>query len=119
MFGWSKNRKDGKWKRENMRDFRWKGCLVGVILEEKKWWGPPIFSHGPPFFSLLKLDRKWGRGSGLIKMSFLPLVLSQSKFNVNTLFFLFLFFDMLLLFFPFMGSLSNVEPRFFFLILFF
>ena len=61
-----------------------------------------------------------GRGSGLIKMSFLPLVLSQCKFNVNTSFFLFLFFDMLLLFFfPFMGSLSNVEPRFFFLFPFF
>ena len=33
MFGWNENREDGKWR----RDFKWKWCLVGVILEERKW----------------------------------------------------------------------------------
>ena len=35
----------------NRRDFGLEGCLVGVILEERKWWGPTVFSLGPPFFS--------------------------------------------------------------------
>ena len=50
MFGWSENREDGKWKRENKRDFRWKGCLVGVIFR----------------------GEKMGTRSDLIKMTFLP-----------------------------------------------
>ena len=30
----------------NRRDFGLEGCLVGVILEERKWWGPTFFN--PP-----------------------------------------------------------------------
>ena len=59
IFGWSENRKDEKQRKENRRNFEWKWCLVGVILEKRKWWGPPIFSHGPPFFNSPKLERKW------------------------------------------------------------
>ena len=32
MFNWSENREDKKLRRENVRDFRWKGCLIGVIM---------------------------------------------------------------------------------------
>ena len=32
MFNWSENREDRKLRRENRRDFRWKGCLIGVIM---------------------------------------------------------------------------------------
>jgi len=34
MFDLSENRGNGKYKRENMKDFGWKECLVGKILEE-------------------------------------------------------------------------------------
>ena len=40
-FGWSKNRNDRKWKRENMRDFG-----------KRKQWSSTIFFLSPPFFSL-------------------------------------------------------------------
>ena len=32
MFNWSENREDKKLRRENVRDFRWNGCLIGVIM---------------------------------------------------------------------------------------
>ena len=50
VFSWSKNREDGKWKRENRKDFRWKVCLVGVILEEKNG-GGHLFSPMAHHFS--------------------------------------------------------------------
>ena len=28
IFGWSENRKDGKQRKENRRNFEWKWCLV-------------------------------------------------------------------------------------------
>ena len=44
----------------NRRDFGLEGCLVGVILEERKWWGPTVFSLGPPFFNP-QIGEKMGR----------------------------------------------------------
>ena len=38
MFCWSENMEDEKWRRENRRDLRQKGCLLGVIWEERKCW---------------------------------------------------------------------------------
>ena len=83
---------------------------------EEKVVGLIYFLPWPTIFQLPQIREKMGRESDLIKMTFIPLLL-----NVNTFFFPFFFFFsftallLLLIFFPFMGSLSDDEPCFFFL----
>ena len=56
VFDWSENMEDKKWKRENMRDFRWEECLVGVIWGERENGGAWLFSPQKKKF----FERKWG-----------------------------------------------------------
>ena len=85
VFDWSENMEDKKWKRENMRDFRWEECLVGVIWEERENGGARLFSPPKNFFLRENEGRKcW-----------------------PTSFFLFFFF------FLFMGYLQNVWLAYF------
>ena len=61
MFGWVNFREDGKKRVENRRENWWEGCLDERERGREKWWGPAIFSLGPPQFNLSKIGRKWGR----------------------------------------------------------
>ena len=61
MFGWVDFREDGKKRVENRRENRWEGYLDERGRGREKWWGPAIFSLGPPQFNLSKIGRKWGR----------------------------------------------------------
>ena len=56
VFDWSENMEDKKWKRENMRDFRWEECLVGVIWGERENGGAWLFSPQKKKI----FERKWG-----------------------------------------------------------
>ena len=58
MFGWVDFREDGKKRVENRRENWWEGCLDERERGREKWWGPAIFSLGPPQFNLSKIGRK-------------------------------------------------------------
>ena len=47
----------------NRRDFGLEGCLVGVILEERKWWAQ-LFFPWAHHFSTPQIGEKMGRRSG-------------------------------------------------------
>lgn len=51
--------------RENRREIGGGGgrCVWLEVKEERKWWGPTVFSPGPKI-NLLKLERKHGRKWG-------------------------------------------------------
>ena len=61
MFGWVDFRKDGKKRVENRRENGWEGCFDEGGRGREKWWGPTIFSLGPPQFNLSKMGRKGER----------------------------------------------------------
>ena len=71
-FDWSENMEDKKWKRENMRDFRWEECLVGVIWEERENGGARLFSPPKKIFLRENEGRKcWPTSFFLFFFSFL------------------------------------------------
>ena len=49
---------------KNRRENGWEGCLDERGRGREKWWGPAIFSLGPPQLNLSKMGRKWGREEG-------------------------------------------------------
>ena len=76
MFGWVDLREDGKKRVENRRENGWEGCLDERGRGREKWWGPAIFSLGPPQFNLSKMRRKWGRKEGSVCWTKLPFFIS-------------------------------------------
>ena len=72
MFGWVDFREDGKKRVENRRENGWELCLDERGTGREKWWGPAIFSLGPPQFNLSKMKRKWGRKGGRVYWTKLP-----------------------------------------------
>ena len=58
--GWILGRMEKK-RVKNRRENWWEGCLDERERGREKWWGPAIFSLGPPQFNLSKIGRKWGR----------------------------------------------------------
>ena len=72
MFGWVDLREDGKKRVENRRENGWEGCFDEGGRGREKWWGPTIFSLGPPQFNLSKMRRKWERKEGSVCWTKLP-----------------------------------------------
>ena len=75
MFGWVDFREDEKKKKkkvESMRENKWEGCLVEKGRGREKWWGPAVFSLGPPKFNLSKMERKCKRKGGRVCCTKLP-----------------------------------------------
>ena len=98
MFGWVDFREDGKKRVENRRENGWEGCLDERGRRREKWWGPAIFSLGPPQFNLSKMGRKWGRKGRRVCWTKLPFSLPWPIFclflllSFRSFFVLFLFF---------------------------
>ena len=95
--GWILGRIEKKeWK---IGENGWEGCLDERGRGREKWWGPTIFSLGPPQFNLSKMGRKGGRVCWT-KLSFslswptfcLFLLLSFSTFVFLLFIYLFIYF---------------------------
>ena len=130
--------------RENRKE-NWGGgvevCLVGSEKEERKWWGPAVFSLGPRI-NLLKLGRKhrrkWG-ARGLdeiaqhiqifinVDLSFSSLLFHLFRsyhsffiiFLMCSSFAVFAFFDIIIFSFFFFFGVHFFSKQFFFYFFFF
>ena len=50
--------KIGRTEKKKERKYCWERCLVGRERGREFWWGPGVFSPGPPKHYLPKLERK-------------------------------------------------------------
>ena len=79
LVGWNLRRMKKK-RMENRREIEWEECLVEMGRGREKWWGPVVFSLGPPQFNLSKMERKWGRKGGRVSWTKLPFSIQWPTF---------------------------------------